>query len=116
MHVEFRNSETPCFYPAQTLQSMSDAGKALIQQLTSDPQYREASKASIPPEYNVPNETPHPLFIQADFGLDANLKPKLVEIQGFPSIYAYQPVLAQTYLDVYEVSDLGFLLTPRDYW
>jgi limonene-1,2-epoxide hydrolase len=29
------------------------------------------------------------------------LQPKLVELQAFPSLYAYQPALAQAYIDVY---------------
>ena len=38
------------------------------------------------------------------------LQPKLVELQAFPSLYAYQPVLAQTYIDVYGL-DRGVLRT-----
>jgi len=45
------------------------------------------------------------MFVQVDFGLvrDGNgqLQPKLVELQSLPSLYAYQPVLAQTYVDVF---------------
>ena len=116
VHVEFRNSETPCFFPRSILREMADAGKELILQLTTNQQYMAESDASIPPEYNVPNEAPHPLFIQADFGLDANLKPKLVEIQGFPSIYGYQAVLAESYIDTYELRGVGYLLATGDYW
>jgi hypothetical protein len=45
------------------------------------------------------------LFVQADFGLirqpDGALAPKLVEIQGFPSIYALQAMLARQYQEVF---------------
>jgi hypothetical protein len=45
------------------------------------------------------------MFVQVDFGLvrDAGgeLRPKLVELQAFPSLYAYQVTMAQTYIDVY---------------
>jgi hypothetical protein len=84
----------------------------------SSPEYMTASTASIPAEYNVPNETPHPLFIQVDFGIDRDLEPKLVEIQGFPSLYAYQPIVAETYRDVYALDDasLRHFLTSTDYW
>jgi hypothetical protein len=45
------------------------------------------------------------MFVQVDFGLvrDARgeLQPKLVELQAFPSLYAYQVTLAQSYIDVY---------------
>jgi len=116
MHVEFRNSETPCFFPASILREMADTGKELILQLTSNARYMRESDVSIPAEYKVPNEAPHPLFIQVDFGLDSNLKPKLVEIQGFPSIYGYQPVLAETYIQTYDLRAVRYLLTDSDYW
>ena len=38
-----------------------------------------------------------------DFGIDENLEPKLVEIQGFPSLYAYQPVVCDIYREVYNL-------------
>src|SRR5689334_5289384 len=95
--IKFRNCETPCFFPEELISKMVRYGKDLLAQLMSGPEYRAAS---IPAEYNVPNETPHPLFVQADFGIDHNLEPKLVEIQGFPSLYAYQPVVSETYRDV----------------
>jgi hypothetical protein len=36
--------------------------------------------------------------------LDADGEPKLVEIQGFPSLYAYQPVMAECYRQAYTIS------------
>ena len=114
-HVKFRLSETPCFFPAQLLQRMADDGEVLIRQLVESPEYLAKSNASIPEEFKVPNEPPHPMFVQVDFGLvrDASgeLQPKLVELQAFPSLYAYQVTLAQSYIDVYGLQsmlDSGF--------
>jgi hypothetical protein len=45
------------------------------------------------------------MFVQADFGLDAELRPRLVEIQGFPTLYAYQPLLAQSYRAAYGIDE-----------
>src|SRR5215471_13020810 len=91
--VKFRVCETPCFFPRSLLDQMAQYGKELIHQLNGL-EYRKASFASIPPDWNVPHETPHPMFIQVDFGLVQDevgkLHPKLVELQGFPSLYAYQ--------------------------
>jgi hypothetical protein len=105
MEVPFALCETPCFFPDELVVRMSEDGKALIRQLVENPEYRTRSDASIPPKFRVPNESPHPMFIQVDFGLvrDAagELQPKLVELQAFPSLYAYQPVLAQAYIDVF---------------
>src|SRR5579862_938982 len=104
-HVQFRLSETPCFFPANLLERMAEDGKELIRQLVENREYRAKSDEAVPPQFKVPNEANHPLFVQVDFGLvrdeDAHLHPKLVELQAFPSLYAYQPVLAQTYIDVY---------------
>src|SRR5262249_50826572 len=92
-------------------------GKELLGQLLGSPDYCAASRASIPAEFNVPNEDAHPLFVQADFGIDSALEPKLVEIQGFPSLYAYQPVVCATYRDVYDLDlSLRHCLTDKDYW
>src|SRR5712692_10033600 len=83
--VKFRFSDTPCFFPKPLLEQMSQYGKELIHQLEGL-EYRKASFATIPPEFNVPHEAPHPMFIQVDFGLvrdkSGKLQPKLVERQG----------------------------------
>ena len=43
------------------------------------------------------------MFVQVDFGLvrdsHGELHPKLVELQAFPSLYAYQGPLADAYID-----------------
>ena len=108
-HVQFRLSETPCFFPKSLLEEMASDGKELIRQLVDSPEYRAKSDEAVPAEFKVPNEAPHPMFVQVDFGLvrDANgeLVPKLVELQAFPSLYAYQGYLAEAYLDVYGLRD-----------
>ncbi|MBV9158434.1 MAG: hypothetical protein JO097_19395 [Acidobacteriaceae bacterium] len=108
-HVSFRCSETPVFLPKPLLDKMVRCGEELCQQLVSNPEYRAASDSAIPPSFRVPNEPDHPLFVQADFGLvrgdDGGFEPKLVEIQGFPSLYALQPALAKGYETVYRLNE-----------
>jgi hypothetical protein len=105
MEVPFALCETPCFFPTALVERMAEDGKALIHQLVDNPDYRQRSESSIPANFRVPNEAPHPMFIQVDFGLvqdgAGELQPKLVELQAFPSLYAYQPVLSQAYIDVF---------------
>jgi len=105
MEIPFALCETPCFLPSVLVERMSDDGKALIRQLVDNSEYHKRSEASIPPRFRVPRESPHPMFVCVDFGLVRNaageLQPKLVELQAFPSLYAYQPVLAQAYMDVF---------------
>lgn len=108
-HVGFRCSETPVFFPKPLLDKMLRYGQELYQQLASNQEYRKASDSAIPARFRVPNEAAHPLFVQADFGLvreaDGNLEPKLVEIQGFPSLYAFQPAFAEQYCRVYNLDE-----------
>lgn len=101
-HVNFRNSETPLFLPRAIFEKMAHYGADLIHQLMTR-EYLARSEETIPPEYRVPNEDARPLFIQVDFGLTAALEPKLVEIQAFPSLYAYQPFLQRSYREAYSV-------------
>src|SRR5579864_89412 len=104
-HVQFRLSETPCFFPKELLERMAGAGQELIRQLADNPQYRAKSEEAVPAAFRVPNEPDHPMFVQVDFGLvrdaEGQLHPKLVELQAFPSLYAYQGPLAEAYIDVY---------------
>jgi hypothetical protein len=114
--VKFRVSETPCFFPKPMLDDMCAAGADLIHQLVDSPEYRAHSATSIPPEFDVPNEASHPMFVQVDFGLVGDprgeLKPKLVELQAFPSLYGYQTVLAQAYREAFDLDrNLNYLLS-----
>jgi hypothetical protein len=47
---------------------------------------------AIPARWNFANETPLPSFAAIDFaavrGPDGNFVPKVIELQGFPSLYA----------------------------
>ena len=121
-HVQFRLSETPCFFPKELIDRMARDGEALIRQLVDNPTYRAKSDEAVPAEFKVPNEAPHPMFVQVDFGLvrgsNGELQPKLVELQAFPSLYAYQGPLAQAYLDVYGLNSyeyrLKYLLSGLD--
>jgi len=117
--VQFRVCETPIFLPKPLLNQMCDYGKELIHQLNNI-EYRKASSQAIPEQFRVPREASHPLFIQVDFGLvrdqSGSLQPKLVELQGFPSLYAYQAMLSQTYGEVFDLDPgLQYLLGGLDW-
>lgn len=117
--VQFRVCETPCFFPQSLMNELADAGTAMIRQLVDDQAYRKASDVTIPAEWNVPNENEKPLFIQVDFGLvkdeAGKLKPCLVELQAFPSLYFYQPALAEEYVCSYGLNpELQLFLSGLD--
>ncbi len=118
--IAFRVSETPCFFPKSLLNQMAEYGRELVLQLVDSSEYRRASDVTVPRQYNVPNESPRPMFLQVDFGLVRNaigeLEPKLVELQAFPSLYEYQPTLARQYIESYGLPDnLGIYLGGYDH-
>ena len=100
-HVSFRVAETPIFLPKELLDKMASIGAELTYRLVDDQDYLAASSKAIPEAYRAADETPHPHFMTVDFGLvrdpDGKLSPRLVELQAFPSVYAYQYVLAENY-------------------
>jgi hypothetical protein len=114
-HVSFRSSETPVFLPRQLLDKMVRYGGELYLQLAGNSDYLEASRGAIPPQFRVPNGSEYPLFLQADFGLvreeDGTLEPRLVEIQGFPSIYGFQIAMAREYERTYNMVQIQEGLT-----
>ena len=122
--VEFRVAETPIFVPRELLDQMAEAGAEMCAALMGDPAYIRAARRAIPKGYCVAGEPSHPHFLTADFALirssSGKLEPRLVEIQGFPSVYAYQAVLSQTYREVFQLDPaLGAFLSGLDeagYW
>lgn len=123
-HVEFRVAETPCFLPKEMLDEMAAIGAGLTHRLVKDKAYIKASRTMIPAQYCAADETAHPHFMTADFGLardaDGKLVPKLVELQAFPSVFAYQFVLNEVYRSAFNLNgNLGYLLgghTEATFW
>jgi len=111
--IDFRVSETPVFLPKELLREMQQSAMEIISQLDT-PEYRRVSERAVPAQYRAPNDTPQPLFIQVDFAVtrDASgkLSPKLIELQGFPSLYGFQIVLTQTFQRCFNLAHLEFLL------
>jgi hypothetical protein len=122
--VEFRVAETPIFVPRSLLERMATEGARIAEYLISKKDYLSAARAAIPKGFQVAKETSHPHFLTADFALVRNgvgeLEPRLVEIQAFPSVYAYQAVLCAGYREAYGLDPgLGVFLgglSEHRYW
>lgn len=122
--VEYRIAETPVFLPLPLLEEMARAGVELTETVLGNAACLAAARKAIPVGFNVAGETAHPNFLTADFALVRNaggeLTPRLVEIQGFPSVYGYQDVLSGAYRDAFALPDgLGGYLGGLDetgYW
>jgi len=91
--LDFRVAETPVFIPKGFSKKALDACESIID-IIIEPAYKEQSKNAIPLHLVVPNEDDHPHCIAFDFGICQNekgkLEPQLIEMQGFPSLFAFQ--------------------------
>jgi hypothetical protein len=115
-HVSFRVAETPVFLPKSLLDEMASIGAELTLRLVEDAAYLAKSAKAIPEAWCAADQTPHPHFMTVDFGLvkeqDGSLSPRLVELQAFPSVFAYQYVLSESYRAAFSLDTLG----PLDYY
>lgn len=95
--LKFRLLETPVFLPRELVHQLKEASLSIIQQLKQDSFRKEAHRA-IPKNWLVPHEDEHPDFLQFDFALTLNekqeIKPQLIELQGFPSLFFFQIAVA----------------------
>ncbi|HEV7333571.1 MAG TPA: hypothetical protein VGN63_21235 [Flavisolibacter sp.] len=93
--LDFRVAETPVFIPTDFSRKMLAACEAIVD-IIKTPAYKNQSERAIPEHVRVPNEDSHPHFIAFDFGICTNeigdLEPQLIEMQGFPTIFAWQLV------------------------
>lgn len=91
--LQFRNAETPIFIPRDFTKKMLDACEEIIDVIV-DPGFIKLTERGIPDDIKVPNEKGHTQFIVFDFGICENetgeLEPQLIEMQGFPTLYAFQ--------------------------
>jgi len=91
--IDFRVSETPLFLDSDLTNKFLEASDNLINQL-NDKNFKRKSENAIPPNLRVPNEDSHPQFLCLDFAItiddSGNFIPKLIELQGFPSLFSYQ--------------------------
>jgi hypothetical protein len=107
MTVEFPLAETPCFFPKTLIDELASAGEDLIRQSMSGEAGR-AAEAIVPDRFRGPGAGAQPTFLQVDFGLvrgqGGAIEPRLVELQAFPSLYAFQTALADAYAAAFDLS------------
>ena len=116
--IGFRVCESPVFLPPALRDAMVQGALEIWTDLLR-PEALERSKAAVPPEFDVPASDDHPLFAQADFAIaqvEGGLAPRLIELQGFPSLYAFQLLQGRLCLDMVpgHGEPLEFLLSGLD--
>ena len=100
---DFRLAETPVFLPDDFKARAIAAANEIIEQL-SEPGRLEKMRVAIPERWNTPGMDALPNLAQVDFAVtrdrDGRLVPKLIELQGFPSLTALQVIQRDAWYDV----------------
>lgn len=106
--LEFRVAETPIFVPWDFTHKMLDACESIVD-IIVDPKFRELTKNAIPKGLEVPGENDHSHFIAFDFGICINeageYEPQLIEMKGFPTLFAYEVLLDDVFRHHYPVPE-----------
>lgn len=104
----FRVCETPVFLSVEFSRVLESAAEELVGLLRT-PGFKVHAASAIPPGHSVPNPTEHTLFLQIDFAVarlpDGTYEPRLVELQGFPSLYCYQVLLDDAFRKNFGIGD-----------
>lgn len=98
--LDFKLAETPVFVPKNFTAKILSACESIIDVITK-PEYHRQSEKAIPSHLRVPREDAHAHCIAFDFGVCMNevgeLEPQLIEMQGFPTLFAWQVLLADVH-------------------
>src|SRR5437868_12651892 len=93
--ADFRISETPIFLTREFTDEAVYAANQIAAQ-TQTPEFAMHASSAIPPGFEVPNESEHPEFLIVDLAVCEDghrLVPRLIELQAFPSLFAFQFML-----------------------
>ncbi len=99
--IAFRLAETPLFLPDDFKNDLVTSAREIVAQL-SDPGRLARMKCAIPPEWDTPGMDSSPSFTQVDFAVvreNDRYVPKLIELQGFPSLTGLQVVQRDAWRD-----------------
>ncbi|MCK6616050.1 MAG: hypothetical protein L6Q51_00230 [Cyclobacteriaceae bacterium] len=106
--IKFRVAETPVFVDRALKQKLLQAAESIVDFIVR-PDFKKLTERAIPENLQVPNEDNHMLFLALDFALvkdaDGQLQPRLIEMQGFPSLFGWQDFLSEQYRKHFPVPD-----------
>jgi hypothetical protein len=104
--IPFRIAETPVFIDQDFKRQLLDAGDYICQFIT-DPDFSAKTIQSIPKGMHIPGENALPECIVIDFaiaeGPGGTIQPQLIELQGFPSLFAFELLQAQALALAYDM-------------
>jgi len=122
LKIPFRVAETPVFVGKEFKEKLIKASDEIIDFIVR-PDFKRSMEGAIPDHLRVPNDDGHSLFIALDFAVctegNSDLVPRLIEIQGFPSLFGYQDLLGNKFRQHYTIpQDLEFHFgaNSAEYW
>jgi hypothetical protein len=88
----FRVAETPFFIPNELKLQLIEGCQHVIDFIKRK-DFNALTEKSLNCNFNVPNQDHHTQFLAIDFGIceeNGMIIPKLIEVQGFPSVFNFQ--------------------------
>ena len=108
--IPFRIAETPVFIDRNFKVALLDVGDYICRFIT-DPSFNNKTTGAIPKGLHIPGEATIPECIVIDFaiaeGNDGKIQPQLIELQGFPSLFAFELLQAKAIELAYDMPN-GF--------
>jgi hypothetical protein len=107
MTIEYRIVEMPVFVSTALRERLEEASTAIVEECVQTDYLRQTAPA-LEARYTVPHQHPRPLFATVDFAITQNphtgeYEPKLIELQGFPSLFGYQFVYSHEVMKWYNL-------------
>ncbi|RKS02611.1 hypothetical protein [Flavobacterium sp. 102] len=119
--VTFRIGETPFFIPNSLKEQLLEGCQEVISFIQKN-EFKSLTDRALELNRKVPNEDNHTTFLAIDFGIceeDCEIVPKLIEVQGFPSLFNFQNHLSQKFVNHYpflsELTPFFNGLNPESY-
>lgn len=119
--IPFRVAESPVFVGKEFSAKLFKAANEIIDVIVQ-PDFKVKMRGALPTNLHVPNETNNSLFIALDFAVcseNGERVPRLIEMQGFPSLFGYQDFLGNKFREHYRIPDnlhFHFGLNSVEYW
>jgi hypothetical protein len=104
--LDFKIAETPIFIDQKITAQLLELGDYVNGEILGN-QFKVNTQPSLDRQPNIPNETAYPGCIVMDFAIANNSKnelvPKLIELQGFPSLFAFELLQEEALSKNYEL-------------
>jgi hypothetical protein len=121
--IPFRVAESPVFVGKEFAGKLFKAAREIIDFIAL-PGFKKRMQGALPAHLKVPNEDEHSLFLALDFAVcteegSRELVPRLIEMQGFPSLFGYQDFLGNKFRQHYQIPanlNFHFEKDSNQYW